>query len=387
MPFSRHTPRIAVLVDTASTWGRGIISGIHSYSRQHGNWHLFIESRGTGESLSLPRGWTGDGVIGRIATEEMARHLRRRRLPVVNVSGIQLSSAPFPTVANDVVAVGKMAAEYFLARGFRHFAYLTVRNLEHVVRQREAFRRTVEQAGFECLSHYAPSGADGAHPSWNLKIEDLARWLKSLPKPVAILTWSVCREVVHACHQARLHMPQEVALLSGSEDELLCESSPVPISGVSAACPQIGYEAAALLDRLMHGRRVSLQPRMLAPVGIVTRLSTDTLAITDSALVAALSHIQQNLSRPLAVGAVARAAGISRSGLERRFAEFLHTTPALHISRLRIEQVKLLLRTTTLAVAEISDRTGFSTPEYMTAVFRKSEGVTPLRYRRSQRPA
>ena len=214
--------RIAVLVDTASTWGRGIITGIQNYARKHGGWHLFVETRGMEEHVSLPRGWQGDGVIARVGNARLAEHLKSFGIPVVNVSGIELEGVDFPRVSNDVEEVGRLAVNYFLERGFRHFAYLSLRGLEYVARQRDAYIEAVKKAGHPCWPHGVKVHHGFQSPDWNLKIDQLARWIQSLPKPVAILTWAGGREVIMACHQAGIRVPQEVALLTGSEDELLC---------------------------------------------------------------------------------------------------------------------------------------------------------------------
>ena len=152
-----------------------------------------------------------------------------------------------------------------MERGFKHFAYLSLRGLDYVARQREAFQASVAKAGYDCAVRGVKVHDRFQSPDWNLKVENLAEWLKSLPKPVAILTWSGGREVIHACQQAGLRVPQEVALLSGSEDELLCECSPVPISGVQAACQKIGYEAADMLRRLMGGDQWDALPQWRHP--------------------------------------------------------------------------------------------------------------------------
>lgn len=385
-PGSRPLPpRVAVLVDTATTWGRGIITGIHHYSRKQRGWHLFLEARGVEEPLVLPRGWQGEGVIARIGTPEMARRLRRQQIPVVNVSGIQLPGQEFPRVTNDVEAVARLAVDYFLERGFKHFAYLSLRGLEYVVRQRDAFVKAVHEVGFGCAVHGVNPHATSQSPAWNLKVDKLGAWLKSLPKPVAILTWSGGREVIHACEHAGIRVPEEVALLNGSEDELLCEFSPIPVSGVQAACEEIGYEAASLLDRLMRGKPPSGSPRLVPPIRVITRQSTDTLAISDRALVAALGFIRDKASRPLLVDEVAAQAGVSRRVLERRFMATLGRTPAAHIAKVRLDHVKRLLADTDLPINDIAEDSGFGSPEYMTYVFRTELGTTPLRYRREVR--
>jgi LacI family transcriptional regulator len=384
-PVIESPRRVAVLVDTSTTWGRGIINGIHQYSRRHGNWHLFVEARGLEDSSPLPAGWQGDGIIARIGSPEQAAQLRRRRIPVVNVSGIRLPGRAFPCVCNDSEAAARMAVDYFLERGFRNFAYLSLRGLEYVARQCEAYQAAVSAAGCSCSVRGVEVQSGFIAPDWNLHEGELGRWLASLPKPVAVLAWGGGREVVRACLRAGLRVPQEVAVLSSSDDTLLSGISPVPISGVRNACGRIGQEAAALLDRAMCGDSVGGTDMRIAPLGVVTRQSTDTLAIADGAVVSAVAFIREHLGGKIRVAEVARVAGISRSGLERRFAEHLGTSPAAFLIRARLDRVRELLAETDMPVAEISEKCGFGAPEYMTAMFRREYAVTPLRYRKEAR--
>ncbi len=378
-------PRIAVLVDTSTTWGREVIRGIHQYSRQHGNWHLFLESRGSEEVMTLPGGWQGEGIIARVGTLDLARRLKRKRLPLVNVSGIQLHGPDIPCVANDVEAVAQLAVRYFLDRGFKHFAYLSLEGLEYVVRQRDAFVSTLAGMGFKCAVRGVKAHTGFQSPHWNLKADQLAAWLTALPKPVALFTWGGGREVIHSCLQAGLRVPEEIAVLNGSEDELLGEFSPVPVSGVQASSRKIGFEAAALLDRLIQGKAPPTGPVLIPPVGVVTRQSTETMAIPDRALIAALSFIRENAGQPIQVGDVASRVGLSRRVLERRFLEILGRSPAAHIGKVRLDRVKALLAETDMPVSDVAEACGFCSPEYMTAVFRKELRTTPLRYRRDVR--
>jgi LacI family transcriptional regulator len=377
--------RVAVLVDTSTAWGRGIITGIQKFALERGNWHLFVEARGLHDSTALPRDWHGDGIIARIGTPEVAEQLCRRKIPVVNVSGIRLPGKPFPCVCNDSEAAARMAADYFLARGFRHFAYLSLRGLEYVARQCNAYQEAVAAAGCDCAVHGVKVHAGFISPDWNLHIGELGAWLASLPKPVAVLTWGGGREVIRACLRIGLRVPQEVAVLSATDDDLLCEIGPVHLSGVRNACEKIGSEAAAMLDQAMNGSDTPEKPILIPPLGVVTRQSTDTLAITDENLVSALAFMNENLSTGIQIQDVARAAGISRRLLEQRFAKALGTSPGAYLSRARLDLVRKLLTETDMPVGEISDRAGFCSPEYMTTVFRRESATTPLRYRKDMR--
>ena len=377
--------RVAVLVDTSTAWGRGIISGIHEYSRRHGNWHLFVEARGMEDASPLPRDWHGDGVIARVATAEVAEELRKRKIPVVNVSGIRLPGRAFPTVCNDGEAAARMAVDYFLGRGFRHFAYLSLRGLEYVARQCDAFRAAVNEAGHECEVRGVEAQAGFIAPDWNLSEAALADWLAGLPRPVAVMAWGGGREVVRACLRAGLRVPQDVAVLSSSDDPLLNAISPVAISGVRNACETIGREAAELLERAMGGEDVGSVALQIEPLGVATRQSTDTLAIIDGVVAAAVAFMQANLRAEVRVADLARMAGVSRRSLELKFSEHLGTSPAAYLLHARLDRVRVLLAETTMSVAEIAAEAGFGAPEYMTAMFRREFGTTPLRYRKDAR--
>jgi len=373
-------------VDTSTSWGRAILKGIGNYMRKHEPWQVFVEARGLEERLHLPRGWKGDGVIARIGEAALVKELNQLRTPVVNVSGIQLPEENFPRVTTDLEASGRLAANYLLDRGFRHFAYFSLIGLGYVSKHQEAFIRALRQAKCECQVH-GVRPRTGAEPDWTLDLAALGRWLKSLPKPVAILAWnaSSSRELIYACQDAGIVVPEEVAVLSGSDDDVLCELLQIPISAITASAEQIGHEAASLLDRLMHRRPPPTAPILIPPLGIASRQSTETLAIHDRAMVAAISFIRRNADKAIQVNDVARHAGLSRRVLERRFLQILNRTPAEEVRRVHFAKAKQLLVETDLPIPDVAEGSGFGSPEYMAYVFKTELGQTPLNYRKQVR--
>jgi LacI family transcriptional regulator len=376
-------PRVAVLVETSTTWGRNILAGIISYTRTHGRWQIFVEERGSTEHLQLPARWKCDGVIARIATPRMAKELQTKNFPVVNVSSIQLDGAKFPRVCNNHEASAQLAVDHFLERGFRHFAYFSLIGLGYVATHQEAFERGV-QAGGGDLSIFTARPQTGAEPDWRLDLKKLGEWLRNLPKPVAILCWnaSSAREIVFACHQVGLQVPEEVAVLCQAYDEVLCEAAQIPISGVRVAADTIGFQAAKLLEGLMRGKNPPKQPHFISPLSIISRQSTDTLAVRDSALVKALSYIRQQATLPVRVDEVARHAGVSRRALERKFLEVLQRSPAEELRRFQLDRARQLIADTNLAMPDIAEKSGFGSQAYLSAIFRKHFNQTPLQFRR-----
>jgi LacI family transcriptional regulator len=377
--------RVAVLVDTSTSWGRRIIEGVHRYQSVHANWQLFVEPRGVEQRRWLPPGWRGDGVIARVGFPELAEQLKQLAVPVINVSGIDVPGADFPRVVTDQRRSARMAAEHLLDCGFRHFGYFSLLGLDYVAAHQRAFRELVEDAGFHCSGYAAQPREAGEESEWTIDAERLTRWLRSLPKPVAILTWNTgsAREVVYACTAAGLKIPEEVSVMSGSDDDLFCKVAPVPISAVNPAAEEIGYRAAQELDQLMRDPGASpLADVQIPPLGVVARQSTETLAVEDAALVKALRYIREDPARAMRVDDVAQHAGMCRRTLEQRFNKLLGRSPAAEIRRVRIERAIGLLQTTDLPVSVVAEKSGFSTAEYMASVFRTHLQVAPLHYRK-----
>jgi LacI family transcriptional regulator len=381
-----QTPHVAVLVDTATGWGRRLVRGIVNYGRGRGPWYLWIKSAGQQAPLWLPPGWRGDGIIARVGTRAAARHVAAARVPVVNISAIEIPGVEFPRVATDLPAAGRMAAEHLLDRGFQHFAYYGLEHRSFVERHYQGFAAAVSAVCADCPFYgtTAESGV-GARTAWQTRQQGLFRWLKKLPKPVAIVTWTTeqGREVIHACRRLGLLVPEHVAVLAADNDELLCEACIPSLSGIALTSERIGFEAAGLLDRLMQGARPRKRTILIAPTGVLTRQSTDTLAVDDPDLARAVAFIRSHATDPVQVKDVLREVPVSRRWLERRFREVLGRGPAEEIRRVRLQRAKLLLAETDMPVPQVAVTAGFGSREYLAAAFKSQTGLSPRQYRRS----
>lgn len=378
--------KIGLLVETSTTWGRKICAGVQQYATKKGDWMVFIEPRGMEEQIATPRGWRGDGIIARISSPELGHKLQKLKTPIVNVSSIELTGKPFPRVCTDLPALGRLAFRYFKDRGFRNYAYFSLIGLKYIRPLEKAFSEEIKKSGFTC-SAYSTRPKQGSEPRWDLDLEALGLWLRSLPKPVAILSWNAgcSRELLFASQHAGLLVPEEVSILSSAEDDLLCATAHIPISGVEVPLEKIGYKAAELLDQLIQKKDLENSNLLFQPTGIVSRRSTDTLAITDPHIVKSIQYIRQNLSQSLSVNDIAQHAGTSRRVLERKFQAILGRSPALEIRRARMEKARSLLISTTLSTDEISELTGLCTPQYFSHLFKKTHGISPLKYRQKFR--
>jgi LacI family transcriptional regulator len=213
------------------------------------------------------------------------------------------------------------------------------------------------------------------------------RWLRTLSLPVGVIGWDTitCRNVASACELAGLHIPDQVAIISLSTEDLLGQTIHPPVSGVDIPVKRIGYEAAELLDRLIRGRRPADREHLLRPLGVTTRQSTDTIACDDAKLRQVLRFIREQAAAGVNVKDVLRAVPMARRTLERRFTAVLGHSPAEEIRRTKLERVRHLLSTTDLPVPDIAEACGFAYAEHMIPLFSRHHGATPAAFRRNLR--
>jgi LacI family transcriptional regulator len=372
-------PHVAVLVDTATGWGRRIIRGVIRYSDKHGPWHIMVEPRGQEENLALPAGWKGDGVIARIGSRRMLHALQTAKLPVVNVSAMDLPGNTFPQVTTAYRESATFAFQHFRDRGLQRFAYSGLPKTSFGRRHCDAFVEVIEEAGFVCNVYKRPQSATGHDDLLKHKIS----WLKSLPKPVGVFTWGTTpgRELLEACRLANLAVPYEIAVLGGSDDELLCDASWPPLSGINVPAEQIGHEAASILDRMMRGGKAPARATLLSPTGVVSRRSTDTVAIDDLDVAQALKIIRADACKPIQINDILRVVPVSRSSIERKFRQAIGRSPTEEIRRVRMAKAKSLLAETSMPMQKIADACGFATYNYLTRVFTSENGITPREFR------
>jgi LacI family transcriptional regulator len=248
------------------------------------------------------------------------------------------------------------------------------------------FLDCIQAAGFHCDVFAEP--VTGARPThWERQVQALSAWVRKLPKPTGIMACYDLRgqQVLEACRREGVAVPDSVAVIGVHNDELLCDLCDPPLSSVIPNARRAGYEAAALLDRMMNGDRVSQQVILLDPIGIATRQSTDVVNLADVRISQAVRFIREHAADGITVDEVLRAVPMSRTILERRFKSLLHCTPHDHIVRVRLERVKELLASTELTLAQIAERAGFGHAEYMSVAFKRLTGVSPGAFRAKNR--
>ncbi len=386
-PRTTQRRRVALLIESSRAYGRGLLRGISKYVREHERWAISFEEWSWTQAAWLAD-WEGEGIIARIETRAVAKAVSRMALPVVDLRG-SVPGLSFPLIDTDERSVAALAAEHLQERGFRHYAFCGFVGANYSDERSRWFAERVAQLGGTCQAYHPPGSVRAAGTialeQREINFEaDLMRWLAKLPKPVGIMACNDIRgqQVMKACRVLGLLVPDEVAVVGVDNDEVLCELSDPPLTSVEPNTMRIGYEAAALLDRMMHGHKPPKRAQFVPPLGVITRKSTDVLAIPDRAVASVLRFIREHACEGIQVPDLVRVAALSRTVLERRFAGLVGRSPKAEIMRVQLDRARQLLGETDLSLSEIAERSGFKHSEYFNAIFRLKVGVTPGRFRR-----
>lgn len=383
MDHRNRIRQVAVLVETEDSWGCGVIRGIADYSQDQGHWNLLIDPRDHELRPAMPDLWVGDGIIARIGTRTQLDEIRDRAEPTVNVDTVFEGLDGIYDVITDDSERAALALAHFRDRGFEEFAYFAPPSRKYSMNRGNKFIEAVQAAGYQCRE-YKPGYPAGRKIGWAEQQRRVSRWLKSLPSPVAVLTVDAHRgrQLAEICNLSGIRIPEEVAILAGDTDELMCDVCTPPLSSIALADRRIGYEAAALLDRLMQGEKPECKSYKIPPHGVISRQSTDILAIEDEAVVRALRFIQAHAFQDIVVKDILNEVPVSRRSLEIQFQHYLGRSPAEEIRRVRLEKGQELLARTDLSIGEIAVACGFANSTRFGVSFRKRFGQTPLAYRK-----
>lgn len=369
---------VGVIVPTGA---RGLVEGVAQFAYPSRPWRVKWFS-----------GWGGTNLVedvfsakfdGIIVCEDrrgLAAAVAKGPWPVVLATDA-FDNASLPRADTDDDAVARLAADYLLDRGFEHLLVCGTKDIASYATRCGVFRDRVTAAGKTCVwwqrSEYESDRAQ----------ELATRVLRAQPKPLGVFCESswVAKQIADVCHRCGLRVPEDVAILGVGNDELICKLTYPPLSSVVTPDEEIGYRAAELLDALMNKRPVKQRRLALGPLGIMSRASTDVLAIADAELADALRFIRENAHKPIDVTSILSAVPIGRRTLEKKFRTLLKRSPLDEIRRIRLENAKLHLATSDLPIAEIAKRCGLPDARRFATVFKQHYHCTPKHFREQAR--
>ena len=384
--------KVLLMMETSRKYGRSILRGISKYSRAFGPWifyrqaPFYWDSENKNLTLNQLQNMELDGIVLREQRDsEMTENLLSLGIPVV-VSPYREVFTGLPNIVTDDKAIGKMAADYLLNKGFKNFAYCGLGSRYYWSRERgESFTTSIEKAGFKTHTYEYEQLKAEHHLSWEKEQSILVDWLTRLPKPVGLMACNDDRSqyVLEACKIAGFNVPEDVAIIGLGDDDLVCDLSSPPLSSIALGTEKAGFEAAAMLDKLMSGQKVSIHNIVVPTLYVVSRQSTDILKINDPYVAQALQYIHKNAQKEsIQVSDVLQAVPISRRSLYERFARTLGRSVHEEIKHVRVDQLARMLVDTNLPISQIASQLGCTDMKNLARYFKQAKGLSPLQYRK-----
>ena len=374
--------RIAILAETSLASGRQIVTGISRFLDERTDWSVFQHSGPLGAmDPNAISQWQGDGIIARIANPDLLALIQAKGLPTVDVLG-NVSPQAFPLVKCNDQLIGASVAKHFIANTHRHFAFVGLGNERWSVEREKGFKDALmtHEGSVQTLhidqhrSHDRTLG-DSLHR--------VKAWLSKLQAPTGLMVASdqLAPIVFEACHQLGLAIPEHVSVVGVDNDRPFCNLCRPRLSSVEPNHELVGYRAAQILERLMHGETLEHAVIEVSPYTLHQRLSSDLVAIDDPALLKALNYIREHASTGVNLNTIAQAAGLSRSVLQRRFRHRLNRTVGDVVLNEKLRVAREMLTETELSISLVAERSGFNCQEYMNHIFKKHLQTTPRKYR------
>jgi len=383
----RRTRRSKNVLLALGWYDHRLLQGIGAYAAEH-DWHL--SSASVTNEFVIPYTWRGDGILAWLAGEdELATFVLGQKLPVVDFS--LRRKHPRPRVVLDHDQAGRLAARHLIDRGLKHFLYYSFSDNWTYEARGKAFFAELGRDGFDgrwLAGHRLPA-ARKDRSFWAERRAWLDREILSAPKPVGIFTANGTHalEVLEVCEAAEIRIPDEVALIGWEDDLLVGQGNLRSITTIDPNYEELGYQGAALLDRLMAGGRPPKGPLLIPPARINTRRSTEVTAVSHPGIRQAMQYIADHMPQVIGVDDLATAAGMSRRGLHQAFQEHLGRTPGSYLRAARMELACRMLADTDAKVQVVARRSGYQSLNTFFVAFKKACGKTPAAYRRDARRA
>lgn len=384
-----HERSIAVLWGPEGTWSIDAIQGVAEFAKLHGNWRMLFAPRDQQLRLRPPRGWKGDGILARLHTRQDRVRCLKYGIPVVDLETIV--NTPYHRRLGNVITNDEVRCQIILA----HFQHLQVKHivcfnpphLDYSGVRFQVFQNLARMAGYACPLFWSGSSRCWWQLKWAGQQALIKRWLKQLPRGTGIFTADGRQGCFLAewCQFLDISIPDDIAIVTGDDDSLLCSISNPPLTGVMLAGKQHGFAAAALLQRMMNGESVPEEPIRIAPLRLIVRHSSDVLKFENPHVAQAIRYIHEHACDGINVNDVVQQVSISRRGLENHFLHDVGQTLSGEIRRVRLEKAKVELSNLNLSIRQIARTCGFAGVSQFCISFRKETGETPTSYRMRSR--
>lgn len=359
-----------------------MMHGILDYALKRGGWSFTRLPEQIDPTAAWLREWRGDGAFAVVTKSGNAHVLRDLHFPVVNLMGY-IPKLDIPTATLDHRAIGRLQAGHLIERRFQRLAYYGVSDLWFSRERLAGFREAAEEANVNVTPWMVSSGIQARLRLTDQQAE-LVRWLRQASPPFGVAASNDLRAcmVLEACTTLGLRVPEDVAVIGVDNDPTVAPFSTPPLTSVVRNDRELGFLAAQLLDDLIEGRNPKELCVQIPPLGVVTRRSTETLAVDSPEVNALIQEIRSNLSKPFGVEFLMARAHMSRRQIERLFLQETGYSPYTLINRLRVEHAcSLLSKPEKRSLTAIANACGFAELRRFSLVFKQQKALSPKAFR------
>ena len=386
--------RILVVIPTSTYTQRQLLEGLLSFAHEKTGipWHLHLDLNDLSDQhLKDLKSWRCDGIVAYILSGRERRNFIATGLPSVFIEPtLPGTSSQTPknivTFVNDHAAEGCTAAEYFLNRHYRNFAYIgTAKPTVWSNERQHGFTTRLAEDGLAPMIYEPPPLKE--QNDFAMESKRLHRWLRKLPRPTALFCVHDRRaqQVIATARAAGVRVPEDIAVLGVDNDELLCEMTAPAISSIPVGDHARGRMVGEALDALIE-RRETPRVHISRHTSVITRRSTDANAIDDAFLAKAFAYIKTHMAERPTIDMIATAAGCSRTFLNKRAQCVLGHSLGREIARINLDRAINLLRSTSKTVEDVAIECGFCGASHLGTRMKESLGITPNACRRGNVP-
>lgn len=382
--------RLILLTDFTEAFAHNLLRGILEYSKGRDPWVVcrmpptYRQQYGVEGVLKWAREWQANAIIGQFDDDDPVELFRQHGI-VALAQDFRSRFTTIPNITSEYRLTGRTVADFFLQKGFRHFAFYGYKDVVWSAERCEGFRERVAAQGF------GDDFREFQHPQlenlWFYESAPLADWLRSLPHPTALMACddNQGNRITEICRVNGIRIPEEIAVIGVDNDEMTCNLSDPPLSSIKLDIEKGGYEAAQLIERLINDRDATYTDVVIRPSHIVNRLSTDIYSTDDPYIVVALQYIHQNLLMKISVTDIVRRVPLSRRLLEMRFKQVTGQPVYQYIFNLRMERFAQQLLATNDPIAEVAMSVGLMDYKNLARQFKSQRGCSPMEFRKQHR--
>ena len=382
--------RVLIISDFTESFAHKLLAGLVDYSRQKEQWIVrrmppeYKAQIGIPGVIRVAKEWDVNAVIGQFEpTDDIGLFAENGIIAIAQ--DYKKKFTTIPNITADYLGTGRMAARFFLERGFRNFGFFGMNDVCWSDERCEGFRREVEAAGFgDSFYSYRMQEIDMV---WYYQRNRLREWLRMIPKPIAIMACDDNQgaNLIEACHGIGIKIPEEVSVIGVDNDESLCSLGSTTLTSIQVDIEEGGRQAAALVEKLVADPSAPVEDVVLQPIKIVGRMSTAAFATDDQQILKALLFIHKNALKKIAVSDVMAEAALSRRLLERRFKSVTGRTLYEYITDQKLKYFAEQLEETDEQVINIALSMGENDTKSISRRFKQLYGCTPVEWRAKQR--